>query len=85
MKTFREIKVWRKAMNSVTKLYAISKNFPNEELFGLTSQMRRSAISIPSNIAEGFRRRYGKDFKDSCKLQWDLYLNFKRNLKLQKI
>ncbi len=57
MKTFRDLLIWQKAMNLVTNTYQITEKFPKEELFGLTSQIRRSAISLPSNIAEG----YGSD------------------------
>ncbi len=57
MKTYREIKVWQKSTGLVTEIYGLTKVFPNHELYGLTSQIRRSAISIPSNIAEGFGRR----------------------------
>lgn len=56
MKTFRELIVWQKSMNFVTEVYRISKQFLKEENFGLTSQLRRSAVSIPSNIAEGYGR-----------------------------
>ena len=63
MNTFREIKVWKKSMDLVTILYKSTKNFPQDELFGLTSQMRRCAVSIPSNIAEGFGRKSPNDFK----------------------
>jgi four helix bundle protein len=63
MKTYREILVWQKAMDFVTIIYKRTRHFPNEELYGLTNQIRRSAISIPSNIAEGFGRRSSPDFK----------------------
>tara|TARA_R110002073_G_scaffold8207_1_gene45698 strand:- start:137830 stop:138189 length:360 start_codon:yes stop_codon:yes gene_type:complete len=56
MKTFRELIVWQKSMIFVTEIYKISKPFPDEEKFGLTSQIRRSAVSIPSNISEGYGR-----------------------------
>ena len=56
MKTFRELIVWQKSMNFVTEIYDITSNFPREERIGLTSQLRRSAISIPSNISEGYGR-----------------------------
>jgi four helix bundle protein len=56
MKTFRELIVWQKSMDYVTEIYKISKSFPVEENFGLTSQMRRCSISIPSNISEGYGR-----------------------------
>jgi four helix bundle protein len=62
MNTFRDIKVWQKAMNFVTNSYKNTRSFPQEEMFGLTSQMRRSAVSIPSNIAEGFGRKSTNEF-----------------------
>lgn len=55
--------VWQKAMNLVSEVYVATKAFPNEELYCLTSQMRRSAISIPSNIAEGYGRHSTNDYK----------------------
>ena len=62
MKTFRDLKVWEKAHELVLEIYKITKNFPNEEKFGLVSQLRKSASSIPTNLAEGFKRRSKKDF-----------------------
>ena len=62
MNYFKELKVWQKAINLVTDTYTKSQNFPKEELYGLTSQIRRSAVSIPSNIAEGCGRKTNKDF-----------------------
>ena len=62
MKTYRDLFIWQKAMNLVTKTYQLTNNFPKDELFGLTSQIRRSAISVPSNIAEGFGRKSNKEF-----------------------
>ncbi len=60
---FKQLRVWQKAMEIVKEVYEVSKQFPREELYGLTSQMRRSAISIPSNIAEGFKRFSNKEYK----------------------
>ena len=62
MNYFKELKVWEKAINLVTDTYTKTRNFPKEELYGLTSQIRRSAVSIPSNIAEGCSRKTNKDF-----------------------
>jgi four helix bundle protein len=56
MSTFRNLLIWQKAMNLVTKLYKTTRQFPKEEVFGLTSQLRRCSVSIPSNIAEGYGR-----------------------------
>ena len=54
---YSELFVWQKAMDLVTDIYKITTSFPNEERFGLSSQMRRAAVSIPSNIAEGHGRK----------------------------
>jgi four helix bundle protein len=53
VKSFHDLVAWQKAMELVTEIYKLSQKFPKEELFGLTSQIRRAAVSIPSNIAEG--------------------------------
>jgi four helix bundle protein len=55
--SFRELVVWQRAMQLTVAIYRLSKDFPREELYGLTSQIRRAAVSIPSNIAEGQGRR----------------------------
>ncbi|PHR74689.1 MAG: four helix bundle protein [Lutibacter sp.] len=62
MKTYRELIIWQKSMKLVTLNYQITKNFPETEKFGLTSQIQRSAISIPSNIAEGYGRNSLNDY-----------------------
>lgn len=62
MKTYREFIAWQKAMQFVTDVYRVTRLFPKEELFGLTSQIRRSAVSIPSNFAEGFGRKGNNEF-----------------------
>ncbi|WP_264534650.1 four helix bundle protein [Flavobacterium sp. N1736] len=62
MSHFKKILVWQKSISLVTKIYKATKTFPKEEIFGLTSQIRRSSVSIPSNIAEGSGRGSNKDF-----------------------
>jgi len=62
MNSFRELLVWQNGMALVTQAYSITKIFPKEELFSLTSQIRRCAVSIPSNIAEGYGRRHKLDY-----------------------
>jgi four helix bundle protein len=59
---FKELKVWQSSMDMVTKVYALTKGFPKEELYGLTSQIRRAAVSVPSNIAEGRAKRSTRDY-----------------------
>jgi len=58
---FEQLIVWQKAHQFVLNVYSITKQFPKEELFGLTSQFRRAAISIPANIAEGYSKKGAKD------------------------
>ena len=55
--SFQDLIVWQKAHRFVLSVYRISKQFPREEIYGLTSQFRRASISIPANIAEGFKKR----------------------------
>ena len=62
MKDFRTLKVWQKSHQFALAVYKTTKNFPREELYGLTSQIRRSSMSIPTNIAEGTGRFTDKDF-----------------------
>jgi four helix bundle protein len=57
--TYRDLLVWQKSIQMVKQVYAATKSFPREEIYGLTSQMRRAAVSIPSNIAEG-KGRFSK-------------------------
>jgi four helix bundle protein len=60
-KGFRELLVWQNAHERVLAVYAVTRSFPKEELFGLTSQLRRAASSVPANIVEGYRRRTKAD------------------------
>jgi four helix bundle protein len=59
--TFRDLTVWQKSHGLVLEVYKLTRRLPKEELFGLTSQMRRCAVSVPANIAEGFKRRGKSD------------------------
>lgn len=59
---YESLEVWQKAMALVTNVYVLTNKFPNQELHALTNQIRRAAVSIPSNIAEGKSRRSTKDF-----------------------
>ncbi len=62
IETYKELIVWQKGIILVTKIYAFTASFPKEEMYSLSSQMRRAAVSIPSNIAEGRSRSSRKDF-----------------------
>jgi len=63
VESYENLIVWQKPMDVVYAIYKLTENFPREEIYGLTSQMRRAAVSIPSNIAEGSRRSSRKDFR----------------------
>jgi len=62
MKDFRQLKVWEKSHQLALAIYKATKGFPKEELYGLTSQIRRASMSIPTNIAEGCGRNTDKEF-----------------------
>jgi len=63
IKSYKDLNIWKRSIVAVEDIYKITKNFPKEEIYGLTSQLRRSAVSIPSNIAEGFARFSNKEYK----------------------
>lgn len=60
--SFKELKVWQKAVQLVTETYNLTQAFPRGELYGLTSQMRRSSVAIPANIAEGYKRNHLREY-----------------------
>ena len=60
--SYRDIKVWQKAIELVVDIYFCTRSFPREEVYGLAGQLRRAAVSVPSNIAEGKGRRTDKEF-----------------------
>ena len=62
MKTHKDLDVWKISIEMVTEIYKLTRNFPKEEIYGLTNQMRRAAVSVPSNIAEGAGRNSSKEF-----------------------
>ena len=63
VKSFKDLEIWQKGIELVVDIYKITKNFPKDELYGLTSQLKRAAVSIPSNIAEGCGRHYTAEYK----------------------
>ena len=62
MKTHKDLDVWKKSVSLVTSIYEVTKTFPKDDIYGLTNQIRRSAVSIPSNMAEGSARKGEKEF-----------------------
>ena len=63
IKSYKDLNIWGRSIGVVEDIYKITKNFPKEEIYGLTSQLRRSAVSITSNIAEGFARFHNKEYR----------------------
>jgi len=80
IQSFRDLQIWQKSMQLAVAVYRLTRDFPREELYGLTSQIRRSAVSVPSNIAEGQGRLKLGEFKQflgiargsNCELQTQL-------------
>jgi four helix bundle protein len=70
VESYEQLIVWQKSMDFVVEVYEVTERFPKGELYGLTSQMRRAAVSIPSNIAEGSRRGSKKDFKNFLRIAY---------------
>ena len=62
MQSYKDLIVWQRSVQLVTAVYRLTEIFPKSEMFGLTSQMRRAAVSIPSNIAEGFARKHRLEY-----------------------
>lgn len=63
IKSFRDLNIWKLGIEIVEDIYKATKAFPKDELYGLVSQMRRCAVSVPSNTAEGFTRKHNKEYK----------------------
>ena len=61
--SFKDLIVWQKSYKLVSEIYKITRNFPKEETYGLSQQIRRASVSIPSNIAEGYGRAYNKEYR----------------------
>ncbi len=63
IKNFKDLKIWQKGIRLAKEVYLITDDFPSKETYGIVSQMRRAAVSISSNIAEGFMRKHNKEYK----------------------
>jgi len=77
LKNYKELKVWQKSYQLCLKIYKVTARFPKEERFGLTSQIRRAVVSVPSNIAEGYGRKTTADYIRS------LYIAYGSNCELE--
>ncbi len=70
LKSYKELFVWQKSIELVEKIYNLTSKLPKEEIYGLSSQMRRSAVSIPSNMAEGYARKNKKEFVQFLRISY---------------
>ena len=77
LKNYKELKVWQKSYQLCLEIYKITKGFPKEETYGLTSQIRRAAVSVPSNMAEGYGRKTTPEY-----IQY-LYIAYGSNCELE--
>jgi four helix bundle protein len=68
LQTYRELDVWQCAMQLVQEVYALTRAFPDDEKYGLSSQLRRAAVSVPSNVAEGYGRSHRGDYLRSLSI-----------------
>jgi len=82
--TFKDLVVWQKAMDLVIEIYALTAQFPKEELYGITSQMKRAAVSIPSNIAEGRRRGTKKEFAQFLRIAFGSASELETQMEISK-
>ena len=81
-KTFRDLIVWQKGYRLVLEIYKITKTFPNNEQYGLVQQMRRAAVSIPSNIAEGYGRKHKPEYNQFLRHAYGSLLELQTQLLL---
>jgi four helix bundle protein len=63
IRSFKDLKVWQRSMDIAVVLYKVTNQFPREELYGITAQIRKAAVSVPSNISEGFGRYHNREYK----------------------
>ncbi|OGP83937.1 MAG: hypothetical protein A2Z08_07710 [Deltaproteobacteria bacterium RBG_16_54_11] len=84
LKNYKELKVWQKAYQLCIAIYKVTKHFPNEERYGLTSQIRRSAVSVPSNIAEGYGRKTTQEYMHSLYIAYGSHCELETQIMLSK-
>ncbi|MBU4348559.1 four helix bundle protein [Patescibacteria group bacterium] len=84
LNSYKELIVWQKSFKLIKKIYKVTENFPKSEIYGLSSQMRRASISIPSNIAEGFVRKHKKEFSQFVSIAFGSGAELETQLLLSK-
>ena len=80
LKSYKELIVWKKSIELVKEIYILTSKFPKEELYGLTMQMRRCTVSIPSNIAEGYGRKSRKEYRQFLSISYGSALELETQL-----
>jgi four helix bundle protein len=84
VKRYRDLDIWKKGIELVKDVYKVTEKLPKHEIYGLVSQMRRSAISIPSNVAEGFRRYHNKEYKQFLYVTLGSYAELETQITIAK-
>ena len=92
VKSYKELEIWKKGIDIVNCVYKATSTFPKEELYGITAQMRRSSVSIPANIAEGFARQHNREYRQflyvalgSCaELETQIIVGLNQNLLIKE-
>jgi four helix bundle protein len=84
LKNYQDLKVWQKAYQLCITIYKITKHFPKEERYGLTSQLKRSAVSVPSNIAEGYGRQTTREYMQSLYIAYGSHCELETQILLSK-
>lgn len=84
IKSYKELIVWQKAIKLVKEIFILTDKFPKSELYGIISQMRRSAISIPSNIAEGYGRKSSKEYAQFYSIAYGSALELETQIIISK-
>lgn len=84
IKSYKELIVWQKSVQLVKEVYLLTDNFPKSEIYGITSQMRRASISIPSNIAEGYGRKSTKEYTQFYSISYGSALELETQIIISK-
>lgn len=84
LKSYKELKVWQKSIELVKEIYKITSQFPKNEIYGLSIQMRRAAISIPSNISEGYSRKNLKEYLQFLRIAYSSSAELETQLAIAK-
>ena len=83
LKSYRDLEVWQKAMDLVVGCYRMTEQFPKTELYGLTSQLQRAAVSIPANIAEGQGRSHTREFLNHLSVAYGSLMEVETHLEIE--